>query len=181
VAIDSLLVTAHRAALRAYQLLPTLVRRWIVRLIAPSYTVGAISIIERPDGHVLLVRQAYRQRWGVPGGLLKRGEDPAVGARREVFEEVGIAIELMGPPAVVVDARPQRVDLVYRARPVTMAEVGEARPSSPEIVEVGWFAPDALPELQFETAGALVALARQHPVPDGRGRRGIHDVTIVPD
>lgn len=164
-AIDPVLVQAHRAALRVYQALPTLVRRWVVRLIAPSYTVGAISVIERPDGHILLVRQAYRQRWGVPGGLLKRGEDPDVGARREVFEEVGIAIELIGQPAVVVDARPQRVDLVYRARPVRMADVGEARPSSPEIVEVGWFAPDALPELQFETAEALVALARRRSVP----------------
>lgn len=159
------LVQAHRAALRVYRVLPTLVRRWIVRLIAPSYTVGAISVIERPDGHILLVRQAYRQRWGIPGGLLKRGEDPDVGARREVFEEVGMAIELVGQPAVVVDAGPQRVDLVYRARPVSMAEVGEARPSSPEIVEVGWFAPDALPELQFETAEALVALARRRSFP----------------
>lgn len=164
-AFDPVLVQAHRVALRAYQVLPVLVRRWIVRLIAPSYTVGAISVIERPDGHILLVRQAYRQRWGIPGGLLKRGEDPDVGVRREVFEEVGIAIELVRQPAVVVAARPQRVDLVYRARPVSLAEVGEARPSSPEIVEVGWFAPDSLPELQFETAEALVALARQLSMP----------------
>jgi 8-oxo-dGTP diphosphatase len=172
VSIDPVLVQAHRAALRVYRVLPTIARRWAVRLIAPSYTVGAISVIERPDGHLLLVRQAYRQRWGIPGGLLKRGEDPDVGARREVFEEVGIAIELLGPPAVVVDARPQRVDLVYRARPVSLAEVGEARPSSPEIVEVGWFAPDALPELQFETAEALMALARQRSAPV---------VPIIPD
>ena len=164
-AVDRVVTSAHRTALQLYRRLPTLARRWVVRLIAPSFTVGAISVVERPDGHVLLVRQAYRQRWGIPGGLLKRGEDPAVGARREVFEEVGIAIELLGPPAVVVDPGPQRVDLVYRARPVTLSEVGEARPCSPEIVEVGWFAPDALPELQPETADALVELVRQRGVP----------------
>jgi 8-oxo-dGTP diphosphatase len=165
VALDSFLARAHGAALRVYRVLPAVARRWVVRLIAPSYTVGAISVIERPDGHILLVRQAYRQRWGLPGGLLKRGEDPSVGARREVFEEVGIAIELFGPPAVVVDARPQRVDVVFRARPVSLSEVGEARPSSPEIVEVAWFPPDALPELQVETVEALVALARQRSIP----------------
>jgi len=158
---QALVARAHRGLLRTYRTLPVLARRWLVRAIAPSYTVGAVCVIERPDGHVLLVRQAYRQRWGVPGGLLKRGEDPAVGARREVFEEVGMAVELVGEAAVVVDPGPQRVDLIYRARPVTLAEVGEARPCSPEIVEVAWFAPDALPELQFETAGALVALARR--------------------
>jgi 8-oxo-dGTP diphosphatase len=143
--------------------MPTFARRWIVRLIAPKYTVGATAVVERPDGHILLVRQSYRHRWGVPGGLLKRGEEPSVGVRREVFEEIGLAIELVGPPAVVVDAVPQRVDIVFRARPMSMAGVGEVRPSSPEIVEVGWFAPDALPELQFETADAMVALARQRP------------------
>ena len=72
-----------------------------------------------------------------------------------------MAIELLGPPAVVVDPEPQRVDLVFRARPTTLSEIGEARPSSPEIIEVAWFAPDALPELQFETAQAMVALARR--------------------
>jgi 8-oxo-dGTP diphosphatase len=165
VASDPFRAQLHRLALRVYRVFPTTVRRWAVRLIAPKFTVGATAIIERPDGHIMLVRQSYRQRWGVPGGLLKRGEDPAVGARREVFEEVGIAIELVGPPAVVVDARPQRVDVIFRARPVSLSEVGEARPSSPEIVEVGWFAPDALPELQFETTEAFLALARQRPVP----------------
>jgi ADP-ribose pyrophosphatase YjhB (NUDIX family) len=161
----SLLGQAHRALLRMYRSMPTHLRRWIVRLIAPSFTVGAICVIERPDGHVMLVRQAYRKRWGIPGGLLKRGEDPAVGARREVYEEVGIRVELVGPPAVVVDPGPQRVDIVYRARPVSLAEVGEARPSSPEIVEVAWFPPDALPELQLETATAMVALARHQAAP----------------
>lgn len=157
---QTLLDRAHRELLRAYRSLPRHLRRWVVRLIAPSYTVGAVCVIERPDGHVLLVRQTYRKRWGVPGGLLKRGEDPSVGACREVFEEIGMRVELVGPPAVVVDADPQRVDIIYRARPLSLAEVGEARPSSPEIEEVAWFAPDALPELQFETAGAMVALAR---------------------
>ena len=160
---------AYRVLLRLFQMLPKMLRRWIVRIASPSYTVGAICVIERPDGHILLVRQAYRRRWGIPGGLLKRGEDPAIGARREVFEEVGIAITLVGSPAVVVDADPQRVDIVYRARPVSLSEIGEARPCSAEIVEVGWFSPTALPELQFETAEAMVALARlTTPRPEAR-------------
>lgn len=152
----------HRMALRLFRLLPRSIRRLAVRTMSPSYTVGAICVIERPDGAILLVRQAYRRKWGIPGGLLKRGEAPEVGARREVFEEVGIAVELLGPPAVVVDADPQRVDIVYRARPAALSEISEVRPTSPEIVEVRWFAPDGLPELQFETAEAMVALARVH-------------------
>ena len=146
--------------LRLYQRLPTLGRRWVVRTVAPSFTVGAMSFVERPDGHVLLVRHLYRHRWGVPGGLLERGESPEDAARREALEEVGIRIDLLGQPAVVVDAKPQRIDVIYRARVADGEDPAAARPSSAEIVEVRWFPLDALPELQHETAGALVALAR---------------------
>ncbi len=155
----------HRVALNVYGALPTVLRRWTVRLVAPSFTVGAIAVIERADGSLLLVRQAYRSRWGVPGGLLQRGESPADGVRREVAEEVGLAIELVGEPAVVVDPIPQRVDLVYRARPVSEAAADQVRPCSPEIDQVAWHEPDALPELQVETAQALVTLARSSRSP----------------
>lgn len=151
---------AHVAALRLYRRMPTLARRWLVRGVAPSFTAGAICVIERPDGAVLLVRQVYRHQWGVPGGLLKRGEDAADAARREVLEEVGLEVDLVGEPAVVVDADPQRIDVVFRARPAQGIDPDSARPCSPEIVKVVWFAPDELPELQHEASAALVALAR---------------------
>lgn len=153
------------AALQVFRRLPRPVRRLLVRGVAPSFTVGAICLIERPDGAVLLVRQVYRNQWGVPGGLLKRGEDPADAARREVLEEVGLPVALMGEPAVVVDADPQRIDIVFRARPAAGADHTEAAPTSPEIVEVGWFPADGLPQLQAEAAAALVALARSSPLP----------------
>jgi 8-oxo-dGTP pyrophosphatase MutT (NUDIX family) len=151
--------------LRVYRRLPTLGRRWVVRTIAPSYTVGAMAIIERADGSRLFVRHVYRHHWGVPGGLLERGETPELAVAREVWEEVGLRIELLGEPAVVVDADPQRVDIVYRARPVDEAGADALQPASPEIVEARWFPPDQTPELQHETAGALVALARSSRSP----------------
>ena len=82
-----------------------------------SFTVGGLCVVERADGRVLLVRHGYRPRWGLPGGFLKRGEIPTDGARREVFEEVGLRVELLGEPAVVVSPEWRRVDVVFRARP----------------------------------------------------------------
>jgi len=150
----------YLSMLRTYRKMPTWARRRAVRTIAPSFTVGAMCFIERPDGRLLLVRHAYRNRWGVPGGLLNRGEEAADGAIREVAEEVGLRVELIGEPRVVVDPQPQRVDLIFRARPAHGTDPDAVKPGSPEIVEVGWFGRDELPELQHETASAFVMLAR---------------------
>ena len=155
----------HRLLLRIFGWFPPRARRLIVRVASPSYTAGGICVIERPDGKILLVQQAYRSRWGLPGGLLRKGEEASDGARREVLEEVNLRVDLVGEPAVVVDAERQRIDLIFRAQPSHLSDVPEVRPSSPEIVRCEWFAKDALPELQFETANALVALARSSRSP----------------
>ena len=150
----------HLLLLAVYRRLPTWARRRVVRTIAPSFTVGAVCFIERGDGALLLVRQVYRRHWGVPGGLLERGEDAADGARREVFEEVGLAVDLVGEPLVTVDPEARRVDVIYRSTPMPGADLDDLRPCSPEIVEVRWFPRDELPELQPETADALVKVSR---------------------
>ncbi|MDZ7673959.1 MAG: NUDIX domain-containing protein [Acidimicrobiales bacterium] len=156
------MASLYRVALGLFGRLPRRFRRRVVRLISPSYTVGAMCFIERGDGALLLVRHSYRDRWGVPGGLLQRGEDVEDGVRREVDEEVGLSVELLGEPAVVVDAQPQRVDVVFRARPIdpTSWTAETVTPRSAEILEAQWYHPDQLPELQFETADALMTLAR---------------------
>jgi len=137
----------------------------VVRTIAPGYTVGAICVIERADGALLLARLSYRNSWGLPGGLLKRGETPADAARREVREETSIDVVLVGDPAVVVDSEGRRVDVVFKARPAAGVDPDAARVGSPEIVELAWFAADDLPDLQFEASGALIALARRTVTP----------------
>ena len=150
----------HRLALQVFGLLPRALRRGVVRLVAPKYTVGAMCIIERSDGRVLLVRQTYRNRWGLPGGLVARREAPADAARREVAEEVGLDVELVAEPTVVVEPRLQRVDVVFRARPAPGTDPDDLRVSTAEIRTCAWFDPTTLPELQTETASALVSLAR---------------------
>jgi ADP-ribose pyrophosphatase YjhB (NUDIX family) len=156
---------AHSFALEVFRRLPVRARRRVVRSIAPAYTVGAICVIERADGALLLVRLSYRNSWGLPGGLLKRGETPQDAVRREVREESTLEVELLGDPAVVVDAPAQRVDVIFRARPAAGVEADSATAASPEIVELGWFLPEDLPDLQFETSGALMALARRTVTP----------------
>ena len=151
----------QRVAFTLFGRLPRRVRVRLVRTIAPSFTVGSICVIERTDGRIALIQQRYRKRWGLPGGLLARGESPDAAARREVREEIGIEVDLVGEPVVVVESDVRRVDVVFRA--VAVAEdpgLDDLVPTSAEIRSVGWFAPDRLPELQPETGTALDALER---------------------
>jgi 8-oxo-dGTP pyrophosphatase MutT (NUDIX family) len=160
----------HAFALRVYRRLPRRARRAIVRQVSPTFTVGSMCVIERSDGRVLLIRHSYRERWGLPGGLLEKGESPAGAAIREVREEVNLDIALVGEPAFVVDAESRRVDVVFRARPVRADDADAVRPTSVEIVETRWFPRQDFPELQWETVDAFDAVRRAETTASGRER-----------
>jgi 8-oxo-dGTP diphosphatase len=149
-------------ALRLFRRLPRPGRRFLVRRVAPSFTVGSVCVIERADGAVLLLRLSYRGGWGLPGGLLKRGEDVGDAARREAREETGLDVELRDRPDVVVHPGPRRVDVVFRCH-LPDGAPGEVAPGTAEVVETGWFRPEELPELQDEAAAALAVVGRGGP------------------
>lgn len=43
-------------------------------------------------GRVLLVRPTYKPMWEIPGGYVEAGESPAAAVRREITEELGVAL-----------------------------------------------------------------------------------------
>lgn len=150
----------RRGVYRLFGHLPGWTRGLVVRWWTPSYHVGVLCLVERADGRILLVRDVYRQGWGLPGGLLGRHEEPSRAVHREVREEVGLAVVLDARPSVVVDPQARRVDIVFCGRPEDDGAADGAVASSPEIDEARWFAPDDLPALHEESATALVELGR---------------------
>jgi 8-oxo-dGTP diphosphatase len=109
-------------ALRTFRRLPTSGRRFLVRRMTPLYSAGAMCFIRRDDGRVLLVQHTYRGPWGVPGGLLERGESAEQAALRETREETGLEIEVVDPPTVVVEPEARRIDVVFHCRPAQGAD-----------------------------------------------------------
>jgi 8-oxo-dGTP pyrophosphatase MutT (NUDIX family) len=148
-------VWTTRIAVAVYRRTPPALRRVLIRLLSPSYCVGALVIVRRPDGRILLVRQSYRPDWFLPGGLIKRGEEPHAAARRELAEEAGVELAAVdGTLATFVDTEIRAVT-VFCGATVDDRSAGDARPRSREILEVGWFAPDALPPINEELERGL--------------------------
>ena len=58
----------------------------------PLVTVGAL--ICDGDGNVLMIQtHKWSDKWGIPGGKVKWGEDLTDGLRRETLEETGLIID----------------------------------------------------------------------------------------
>ena len=69
--------------------------------------VDGVKCVLTHGEDVLLVRHTYGSRaWDLPGGTVRRGELPEATARREMQEELGLAIDawrLLGRMEVVID------------------------------------------------------------------------------
>jgi 8-oxo-dGTP diphosphatase len=139
-------------ALRVFRRLPASVRRLLVRTGTPSFTVGAVCLVQR-DGRLLMLRQPHRVGWSLPGGLLDRGESAAEAVQREVHEELGLRVQVGRPVTVVVDAPLRRVDVVYRL--VVDHAVGER--VGGEATSSRWLRPDEVEEMDAPTRQILQA------------------------
>lgn len=113
-----------------------------------DFTVAVFVVRE---GRILLHWHEKLGRWLPPGGHIEPNELPDDAARREVMEETGVAIELVGPTGIdhahpgepvqlvrpegiqVETIRPghEHIDLIYFARP-------RSNPDLPP--RVGWYA-----------------------------------------
>ena len=108
----------------------------------------ACAIPVDPAGRVILLRRGFapgRGLWTFPGGFVDLGESVEDAARREVDEELGMAIELGALIGVYSRGDDRVVLIVFAARAL------DAPGTSPEAVEVRAFAPAEIPwdELAF--------------------------------
>lgn len=140
--------------------LPLPARRMLARMVSPKFLVGAVTILRDSEadgaGRVLLLRQPHRGGWGLPAGLLKKREQPVVGAARELFEETGVRVEpgdmTAGSPNAIVHVVGV-VDTVFFAS--VPASTTPLAVDGAEVLEAAWFPLDDLPRLSVNTALVL--------------------------
>lgn len=130
--------------------------RKLYRLTRPKFSAGAVGVVFNVQKQVLLVEHVFHPHapWGLPGGWVDRGEDPAETVVREMREELGLEVKVIHVLAVEIEHR-DHVDTAFLC--TTKGEVGEL---SSELLDYRWYDIDALPEMYAFQRRAITLAAR---------------------
>jgi len=128
--------------------------RWQRRFMTAAherFLVGVTGLGVDAQGRVLLARHRFgAPQWRFLGGFLGRRERVEDALAREIREETGLSIEVGPVLEVVTGFRWARVELVFAFR-----VIGGAEALTAEVAELGWFAPDALPDVRADQRGLI--------------------------
>ena len=95
-------------------------------------------------GRILLIRHSYGSgNWMLPGGGIARGEEPLAAAMRELREECSCTLN---QPRLFAVAEEPLYGTINRVHLVTGQAIGTPLGDGREVIELAFFAPDALPE-----------------------------------
>ncbi len=152
-----------------------------VHLLIPRQHVGVVGALFNETGQVLLVEHVFRPHfpWGLPGGWIDRGEDPAVAVQREFAEELGLEIVvkqlLLCRPQGGRTGVPPGLGLAYYCRlpdnnppPVDFTAVSRDY----EILSAEWFDPAEIDRPLTPIDRQAIELGRAAFVREQAGYRG---------
>ena len=130
----------------------------------PKLSPAVIALVTRGD-RVLLQRNAHylSAHWSLVAGFVDPGENFEVAVRREIHEEASIEVKDIRYVRSQTWPFPSNIMVGFRAEYVG----GELRPDGEEVLESGWFARDALPELPRK--GSIARVMIDEWVAEGQG------------
>jgi ADP-ribose pyrophosphatase YjhB (NUDIX family) len=112
-----------------------------IAYVNPRLVVTTLPITD--DGRIVLLRRGIepgRGAWAQPGGFLEIDETVHQAAIRETLEETGLVIEPGEIIGLYTRLEAAVVTIVFESR-----IVGGVAQTTPEALEIGTFAPDAIP------------------------------------
>lgn len=83
----------------------------------PKHIVAVSAYITNEKGEALLIKAHWRKdTWEPPGGQVEQGEALDKAIKREVFEETGIEIVLIGITGVYYNASSEILSVVFKGK-----------------------------------------------------------------
>jgi len=120
---------------------------------------GVSVVLTNSKGEILLLRHSYGPPvWALPGGGLKRGEDPAKCALREVYEELGVKLAALDP---FFELDEELSGSPHTAHLFTALCEAQPVPDGREVVEARFFPAHSLPEPLGDTTRRRIAAWRE--------------------
>ncbi|MBB6171739.1 8-oxo-dGTP pyrophosphatase MutT (NUDIX family) [Nocardiopsis mwathae] len=125
-----------------------------------SVVIAASAAVFDGDGRLLMQRRTDNGLWALPGGAMEQTESLPAAAVREVKEETGIDVEIVGLVGTYTDPRHiiayddgevrRQFNICFRARPI-----GGTLRVSAESTEVHWISPDNMASLTMHRTQRL--------------------------
>jgi ADP-ribose pyrophosphatase YjhB (NUDIX family) len=119
--------------------------------LVPSTTVAVRDEL----GRLLLIHKIDNDLWALPGGAMELGESVAEAAIREVEEETGVVVQLVGlvgiytDPGHVMQYSDGEVRQEFSVCFHGLAVRGAPRKDGSETKEVRWVQPSEIPDLNI--------------------------------
>ena len=116
----------------------------------------AVAVLLEHNGSFLMIRRNRPPGiglWALPGGAAKENEAAIFTARREMMEELGIKIQVLGVIGVYYEDNSEMVLIVFAGSPSKL----EFRINPEEVQAVGFFDPDSIPKLAFQRDKKVVS------------------------
>ncbi len=110
-------------------------------------TIGA-NVVIMHEGKILLTKREDFEVWCLPGGHVDGGESTAQAAIREAKEETGLDVALT--KLIGIYSRTGSYSDVYITSYLAHILGGTLHPQIDEVIDIGYFAPDALPDALFK-------------------------------
>jgi len=130
----------------------------------PKVGVGVLVI---RDGKILLVRRTMKPeigKWSIPAGYVDHGEDPRETAVRETFEETHLRVDITDLVDVYHNPPEQggaSIFILYQAQ-----VIGGQLQAGDDADAAGFFGPDELPRLAFDSTRDAIRRMKDRNLPD---------------